>query len=110
MDISGPDAAKSDKQRKHQRGGDEEYRAKRKEIGDEAHKAGRHYASHRGEALIASQSFGQRCIADEAEADGYNRQPQEATGDPLKHQGSQHQWEIRPDCDNERAGCDHTGT
>src|SRR6202161_2107304 len=86
MDVCGPDAAKSDEQRKHQRGGDEEYRAKRQEVGDEAHEAGRDYASHRGEALIAPESFGERGVADETKANGNDRQPQETTCDSLEHQ------------------------
>jgi hypothetical protein len=85
MDICGPNAAKGDEQRKHQRGSDEEYRAEGQEVGDEAHKTGRDYASRRGEALIASKSFGERRVADETEADGNNCQPQEAAGYPLEH-------------------------
>ena len=101
---------RASEQRKHQRGSDEEYRAIRQEIGDEAHETGREYPSRRGEALITSESLGERCVANQAKADGGNRQPQEAAGDPLEHQSGQHQWETRPNCNNQRACCNHTGT
>jgi hypothetical protein len=107
MDIFGPDAAKSPEQRKHQRGGDKEYRAKRQKISDEAHE---NYASCRGEALIASKSFAECYVANDTKADGNNRQPQEPAGGPLEHQSCQHQWKTRPNCNNQRASCDHTGT
>ena len=110
MDICRLDAAESGEQRKHQRGGGKEYRAIRQEIGDEAHETGRDYPSHRGEALIASESFGERCVADQAKADRGNRQSKEATGDPLEHQRCEHQRETRPNRNNQRACCNHTGT
>jgi hypothetical protein len=91
MDICRPDAAQSEEQGKHQRGSDEEYRAERQEIGDQAHETGRDYASRRSEALIASEPLGKRGVADETKADGDNRQAQEATGDPLEHKSGQHQ-------------------
>jgi hypothetical protein len=59
----------------------------RYEIGDEAHETGRDHPSRRGGALIASEALGKHCVADQAEADGSNCQPQEAAGDPLEHQG-----------------------
>ena len=110
MDIRRPDAAETGEQRQHQRGSDEEYRAIRQEIGDEAHETGRDHPSRRGEALIASKPFGQRGVADQAKADGSNRQPQEAAGDPLEHQSGQHQRESRPNCDDQCTGCNHGGT
>ena len=41
MDIRRPDAAETGQQRQHQRGSNEEYRAIRQDIGDEAHETGR---------------------------------------------------------------------
>ena len=102
--------AESGEQRKHQRGSDEEYRAIRQEIGDEAHETGRDHPSRRSEALIAAESFGERGMADQAKADGSNRQPQEAAGDPLKHQSGQHQRETRPKCNDQCARRNHSGT
>jgi hypothetical protein len=107
MDIRRSDAAESGEQRQHQRGGDEEYCAIRKKVGDEAHETGRHNSSSRGEALIASESIAKRGVADQAKANGSNRQPQEAAGDPLEHQSGQHQRERRPNCNDQRAGCNH---
>ena len=109
MDIRGPDAAETGEQREHQRGSDEEYRAIRQEIGNEAHKTGRNHPSRRGEALIAPKPFGKRCVANQAKADRSNRQPQEAASDPLEHQGGQHQRESRPNSDDQRTRCNHGG-
>ena len=74
MDIRRPDAAERGEQRNHQRGGSEEYCAIRQEIGDEAHDTGRDHPSRRGEALIASESFGECYVADQAKADGTDHQ------------------------------------
>jgi len=35
--------------------------------------------------------------------------PREAAGDPLEHQSGQHQQESRPNCDDQRARCNHDG-
>jgi hypothetical protein len=66
MDIRRPDAAESGEQRNHQRGSSEEYRAIRQEISDDPHETGRNHPSRRGEALIASESFGKCYVTDQA--------------------------------------------
>ena len=77
---------KSDEQRKHQCGGDEKNCSIRQDIADETHEACRDHPSCRGEALIASKSFGKRRVADEANADGSNRQSEQSTSDPEQRQ------------------------
>jgi hypothetical protein len=102
-------AAESKEQRQNQCGGDQEDRAIRQEITDKAHEAGRQNASRRCETLIASEALAQRSVADEAKADGSDRQPQEPAGDPLEHESGQHQRETRPNRNDECASCHHGG-
>ena len=82
MDVGSLDAAEGGEQRDHQRGGDEEYRAGTEEIGNEPHETARRTPPIEGEALIASKTLGERCVADEAKADGGNRAAHEPASDP----------------------------
>jgi hypothetical protein len=110
VDIGRPNANERGEQRKHQRGNGEKYRAIRHEIGDEARETGREHTSRRGEALIASKSFGERCVADQAKADGDDREAQEPAGDPLENQSGHHQRQRRPNGNDQCAGRNHSGT
>jgi hypothetical protein len=63
MDVGCMDASERDEQRKGECGDCQEYRLVRPKISDQAHEAGREQISRRGEALIASEPFRQRRMA-----------------------------------------------
>jgi hypothetical protein len=107
VDVGCTDASERNEQRKGECGDCQEYRLVRQKISDQAHEGGRDQISRRGEALIASEAFRQRRMANQAEANRSDRRPEEAARASLQHQGREDQRKARLKRNNDRTDGHH---
>jgi hypothetical protein len=109
VNVRRPDVSEGGKQRQDQCRSCKEYGSIRQKITDEAYKTACEQPSCRSEALIASEPLAKRRLANEAEANGSYRQPQEAAADRLERQGCEHHRKSRPERNGQRGRGDHKG-
>jgi hypothetical protein len=87
MNVGGADPAESDERRNYKKRRREKYEPVRHEISERAHESSGHQAPSGLEALIAPKSLGQRGLADEAQAHGRDRGPDQSARGSLQRQG-----------------------
>ena len=110
MNIGCMDAGESNHQRQSERNDQQEYRAVREDISDQAHQPGCRKTSRRGKALVASKPFGQSRMTDQAKTDRDDRRPQNSAGHSLQRQSDQNQRKVRPKLNDHRAESQHQDT